>query len=53
MIPLLDGLVHNISCSWMYDQVRREGEQEVSEDDYGDDENAPALLLEFDFNLLD
>ncbi|VDL60039.1 unnamed protein product [Hymenolepis diminuta] len=50
MIPLLDGLVHNISCSWFFDDAVEHSESYMTEED---ELTAPGLVLEFDFNLLD
>nr|CDS32933.1 zinc finger FYVE domain containing protein 9 [Hymenolepis microstoma] len=50
MIPLLDGLVHNISCSWFFDDAQEQSESAMIEED---GLTAPGLLLEFDFDLLD
>ncbi|KAL5103339.1 Zinc finger FYVE domain-containing protein 9 [Taenia crassiceps] len=50
LIPLLDGLVHNISCSWFFDSTPgSRGEMQSAVDPL----TAPGLLLEFDFDLLD
>ncbi|KAM7539225.1 hypothetical protein Aperf_G00000055609 [Anoplocephala perfoliata] len=50
LIPLLDGLVHNISCSWFFDATV---EQPLSSVGEGDELTAPGLVLEFDFDILD
>lgn len=50
MIPLLDGLVHNISCSWFFDEAVEESDSAVMQDD---ELTSPGLVLEFDFDLLD
>ncbi|VDO15320.1 unnamed protein product [Rodentolepis nana] len=50
MIPLLNGLVHNISCSWFFDDAQEQPEAAMTEED---ELTAPGFLLEFDFDLLD
>lgn len=50
LVPLLDGLVHNISCSWLFDGgggTTRKNDLEAAT------ETPPGILLEFDFNILD
>ncbi|KAL5968414.1 hypothetical protein TSMEX_003861, partial [Taenia solium] len=50
LIPLLDGLVHNISCSWFFDSTSNSSlEMQSATDPLA----APGLLLEFDLDLLD
>lgn len=52
LIPLLDGLVHNISCSWLFDSGI--SSSHPSEDQGNEDPlTAPGFLLEFDFDILD
>lgn len=50
LIPLLDGLVHNISCSWFFDST---SDSRLEMQSAVDPLTAPGLLLEFDFDLLD
>nr|CDS18908.1 zinc finger FYVE domain containing protein 9 [Echinococcus granulosus] len=50
LIPLLDGLVHNISCSWFFDST---SDSKLVIQCAEDPLTAPGLLLEFDFDLLD
>ncbi|VDM21135.1 unnamed protein product [Hydatigera taeniaeformis] len=50
LIPLLDGLVHNISCSWFFDNPP---EPRLETQSTADPLTAPGLLLEFDFDILD